>query len=256
VHHWGQQGRADLHPFFKQHGLARKGVRVALIERKRETTTVQTGDAFLYGERLSENFAFSAYQKKWRRRAIEETDDSTPSPCGWSNYCWASVEERRIPWCVLKSAWRHEMAPLCLNCEKPALLIAFGYFYKRESKVIRICPRCSRMFEDYSPWWDGPAWMLANLDETLLPSCEIMFGHPVKYTLPWTAEGQAHDLNLRLVNRLNEIGGRGWFCVETTTGRIHHTGKRQTVTLPPFDGPVDDLEEWCHRIIRLLPDEA
>ena len=33
VHHWGQQGRADLRPFFKQHGLARKGVQVALIER-------------------------------------------------------------------------------------------------------------------------------------------------------------------------------------------------------------------------------
>ena len=26
VHHWGQQGRADVRPFFKQHGLARKGV--------------------------------------------------------------------------------------------------------------------------------------------------------------------------------------------------------------------------------------
>jgi hypothetical protein len=39
--------------------------------------------------------------------------------------------------------------------------------------------------------------MLANLDEPLLPSADLLFGHPVKYTLPWTAEGQAHRLNLR-----------------------------------------------------------
>jgi hypothetical protein len=25
VHHWGQQGQADWHPFFKHQGLARKG---------------------------------------------------------------------------------------------------------------------------------------------------------------------------------------------------------------------------------------
>jgi hypothetical protein len=32
--------------------------------------------------------------------------------------------------------------------------------------------------------------MLANLDEPLLPSADLMFGYPVKWTLPWTAEGQ------------------------------------------------------------------
>ena len=36
--------------------------------------------------------------------------------------------------------------------------------------------------------------MLANLDEPLLPTADLMFGHPVKWTLPWTAEGQAHQL--------------------------------------------------------------
>jgi len=39
--------------------------------------------------------------------------------------------------------------------------------------------------------------MMANLDVPLLPSCDIMFGHPVKWTLPWTAEGPAHQLKLR-----------------------------------------------------------
>src|SRR5262245_38152171 len=33
VHHWGQQGQADLRPFFKQHGLARHHVEVVLLDR-------------------------------------------------------------------------------------------------------------------------------------------------------------------------------------------------------------------------------
>ncbi len=101
---------------------------------------------------------------------------------------------------MLKSAWRHENAPLCQNCDRPTLLTAFGYFacgfYKRGSRVVRICPLCSKRFEDRSPW-DGPEWMLANLDQPLLPSADRMFGHPVKWVLPWTAEGQTHQLKLR-----------------------------------------------------------
>jgi hypothetical protein len=92
----------------------------------------------------------------------------------------------------MKSAWRHESAPLCQNCDRPTLLTAFGYFvcgfYKRGPEVVRICPLCSSRFEDCSPW-DGPGWMLANLDEPLLPTADLMFGRPVRYTLPWTAEG-------------------------------------------------------------------
>jgi hypothetical protein len=68
-----------LRPFFKQHGLATKGVQVALIDRKRELTTVQTGDALLYGERLAEDFPLAVYLEKWQRRAIEEPDDWTPA---------------------------------------------------------------------------------------------------------------------------------------------------------------------------------
>ena len=95
--------------------------------------------------------------------------------------------------------------------------------------------------------------MLANLDSTLLPSTDIMFGNPVKYTLPWTPEGQAHELNLRLVNCLNQIDGRGRFFADTS-GHVGWQGNRRSVTLPPFDGPVDDLEEWCRHVIRLIPD--
>jgi hypothetical protein len=107
VHHWGQ-GRADLRPFFKKHGLARKGIQVALIERKRELTTVQTGDDFLYGGRLTEKFPLGVYLEKWRRQSIEEPDDWTPVPCSGSNYCWEGVEQSWIPWRVLKSAWRQQ----------------------------------------------------------------------------------------------------------------------------------------------------
>jgi hypothetical protein len=56
VHHWGQQRQGDLRPFFKQLGLATKGVKVALLDRKRETTTVQTGADFLYGSDLPRDF--------------------------------------------------------------------------------------------------------------------------------------------------------------------------------------------------------
>ena len=107
---------------------------------------------------------------------------------------------KQIPWRVLKSAWRHENPPLCQNCDRPTLLTAFGYFacgfYKRGPEVVRICPLCGSRFEDRSPW-GGPKWMLANLDEPLLPCADLMFGRPVRYTLPWTAEGQAHQLKLR-----------------------------------------------------------
>jgi hypothetical protein len=200
VHHWGQHGQGDLRPFFKQHGLARKGVQVALLDRKREVSTARHGDAFFYGERLAEAFPLRVYLKKWRRRGIEEPSDCHAAPCSGSNYCWEGVEQRRIPWRVLKSSWRHEGAPPCRNCDLPTLLTSFGYyacgFYKRGPTVVRICPLCRSRFEDHSPW-DGPGWMLANLDGPLLPTADLMFGHPVKWTLPWTAEGQAHHLKLR-----------------------------------------------------------
>jgi hypothetical protein len=200
VHHWGQQGQGDLRPFFKQHGLARKVVQVVLIDRKRELTRVQTGDALLYGEWLAEKFPLGMYLDKWRRLATQEPDDWTPAPCSGSNYSWEGVEQGFVPWAVLKSAWRHEDELLCQNCDQPTLLTAFGYFacglYKRGPQVVRVCPLCRSRFVDHSPW-DGPEWMLANLDGPLLPCADLMFGHPVQWTLPWTAEGQAHHLKLR-----------------------------------------------------------
>ena len=200
VQFWGKQGCGNLRPFFKQHGLATKGVQVALIDRKRETTTVQTGADFLFGQPLPPFWPWKVYWRKWQRRASEEPDDWTPAPCSGSNYCWEGVEQGFVPWAVVKPAWRHEGAPPCRNCDKATILTAFGYFvcgfYKRGPIVLRICPLCSSRFEDHSPW-DGPSWMLANLEGPLRPTADLMFGRPVRYTLPWTAEGQAHQLKLR-----------------------------------------------------------
>ncbi len=118
VHFWGQQGQGDLRPFFKKHGLARKGVQVTLVERKREVSKIQSGDEFLYGDRLFPFWALKvcgvdAYRKKWERRFVEESNDWRAAPWSTSNYCWEGVEKRQIPWRVLKSAWCHEAAPLC-----------------------------------------------------------------------------------------------------------------------------------------------
>ena len=188
-----------MRTFFKPHGLARKSVQVALTDRKRELTTLQTGADFLFGERLAESFPVGVYLEKWRRRATEEPDDWTPAPCSGSNDYWEGVEQGLLPCKVLKSAWRHEDAPPCPNCDRPTLLTAFGHFacgfYKRAPAVVRVWPLCGSRFEDRSPW-GGPEWVLANLDGPL-PGADLLLGRPVKWTLPWTAEGQAHQLKLR-----------------------------------------------------------
>jgi hypothetical protein len=80
VHDWGRQGKADLRPFFKQHSLAKKGVEVFLIDRKREVVAVRPGDDFLYGWRLPQDFPVGLYRRKWQRRGREESDDGTAAP--------------------------------------------------------------------------------------------------------------------------------------------------------------------------------
>lgn len=69
------QGQGDPRQFFKAYSLTGKGVRVRLIDRKLELTTIQTGDDFLYSERLAPSWPWRAYWKKWQRRALQEPDD-------------------------------------------------------------------------------------------------------------------------------------------------------------------------------------
>jgi len=197
VHHWGQQGRADLRPFFKAHGLARKVVQVALIDRKRETTTVQTGDDFLFGERLAPFWPWKVYWRKWQRRAVEEADDWTAAPHTWSGFAWEGIEANRIPWAALKSAWRRTTAPICLNCDQPTLLTNFGFpwsgMFNRRPFFIHVCGKCRRLFEDRSVK-DVPRWMVANLDAEVWPGFDMVWGNQVKWKPPLSDQGSEPPL--------------------------------------------------------------
>jgi hypothetical protein len=138
------------------------------------------------------------------------------------------------------------------------LLAKFGYFpcghYKREPRFTRVCLVCGRSFQT-DPAINVVEWMLATLDEPLLPKYDIMFVQPVKYTLPWTPEGQALELNSRLARCLKQIDSRAMYFAEPS-GRIVRIAKSRTVTLPPFDGNVDSIEEWCRHVICQVADET
>jgi hypothetical protein len=189
VHYWGTQGQADLRPFFKKHGLARKGVKVALLDRKRETTTVQTGDDFLHGHPLAPFWPWKAYWRKWQRRAVEERDDWTAAPHTWSGFAWNGVEPNRIPWAALKSAWRRTTRMLCPNCDEPTTLTNFGLpqcgMFNREARFVHACRQCRRLFRDYSiDRFDVATWMVSNLDAEVLPDFIVLMGKPVKWEPP------------------------------------------------------------------------
>jgi hypothetical protein len=189
VHFWGTQGQADLRPFFKQHSLAKQGVEVFLIDRKRETTTAQTGADFLYGERLGEAFPLDVYLEKRRRRAVEEPDDWTAAPHTWSGYAWNGVEPNRIPWAALKSAWRRTTPMLCPNCDEPTTLTNFGLpqwgMFNREARFVHACRQCRRRFQDYSiDRFDVATWLVSNLDAEVLPDFILWMGKPVRWMPP------------------------------------------------------------------------
>lgn len=204
VHHWGQQGQGDLRPFFKAHSLTGKGVRVTLIDRKREVSTLRHGDDFLFGERLPLFWPWKAYWRKWQRRAVEEPDDWTAAPHTWSGFAWAGIEPNSIPWAALKSAWRRTTAPLCLNCDQPTLLTNFGFpwsgMFNRRPFFIHACGRCRRLFEDRSVR-DVPRWMVANLDAEVWPDFDMVWGNRVKWKPPLSDQGSAPPLRSTSVTK-------------------------------------------------------
>jgi hypothetical protein len=187
VHYWGTQGQGDPRPFFKRHGLATKGVKVALIDRKRETTTVQTGDDFLYGERLAPFWPWKVYWRKWQRRAVEESDDWTAAPHTWSGFAWEGIEPNCLPWAALKSAWRRTTSPLCVNCDQPTLLTNFGFpwsgMFNRRPLFSHAFGKCRRLFEDRSVK-DVSRWMVANLDADVLPDYDMVWDRTRKWEQP------------------------------------------------------------------------
>jgi hypothetical protein len=150
VHHWASQ-RADLRPFFKQHRLARPEVEVVLRERKKEVTITQTGDDYLFGDRLAPDFPLEKYQSKWQGRLVNQPDDWTPAPGTRSGFAWGGVEDN-IPWIALKAAWRRTTPMSCLNCDQPTILTNFGIpwngVFNRTPRFLYVCGTCQRSFRN------------------------------------------------------------------------------------------------------------
>src|ERR1019366_2807089 len=151
IHHWGQNGLADLKPFFKKHRLARTDIQVILKDRKKEAVTTQTGDDFLYGERLLpfwplNVFWLNRYWKKWHRRYLEESNAWTAAPGPWSGFGWKGIEPNLIPWAALKSAWRRTTPMPCLNCDQPTIMTNFGLrpvgMFNRSPNFVSVCSKC------------------------------------------------------------------------------------------------------------------
>lgn len=182
VHHWGLDGRADLRPFFKRHGLARPEVEVVLRDRKREVITTQTGDDFLFGDRLAADLPLDLFLGKWASRFDRQADDWQAAPGAWSGYAWEGVEDGRIPWAALKSAWRRAAPLTCLNCDTPTLLVNFGYpwagLFNRSPRFVFACRTCRRSFSDDSVT-DVAGWLATNLDAELRPGYEMVWNHRV-----------------------------------------------------------------------------
>ncbi len=184
VHHWGRKGQADLRPFFKAHGIARKDVEVVVRDRKREVITTSTGEDFRFGDRVSAALLGDTYPAKWRRRFEVEPDDWTAAPGSRSGYAWDGVEPGCIPWAALKSVWQRGMAVPCPNCDLPTVLVNFGLpwvgMFQRHPRYIHVCQECRRSFDDDSVS-DVSKWMMENLDAEVWPAFELIWDRPVRW---------------------------------------------------------------------------
>ena len=76
-----------------------------LLDRKKEIITTNTGDDFLFGDRVATDFPLERFSSKWVMRFQQNPDDWTAAPGTWSGYAWYGIEDHRIPWAALKSAW-------------------------------------------------------------------------------------------------------------------------------------------------------
>jgi hypothetical protein len=184
VHYWGRCGQADLRPFFNRNALTCPEVEVVTIDRKRETSSTQPGDFFLYGERLPAEWPLNLFWRKWERRDLEELDDWTPAPNTFSGFTWQGIEPNRIPWAALKSAWRQAIPMQCPNCDQPSLLVNFGQVQCGLSGFVHrfryACRICERDFGD-DRYYDVEFWMKSNLDVEFWPNFVMIMGQPKKW---------------------------------------------------------------------------
>jgi hypothetical protein len=182
VQHWGQQ-QADLRPFFKTNRLARPEIAVVLLDRKKETVTKKTGDDFLFGSRIAPDFPLDLFQNKFANRFTNDPDDWQAAPNTNSGFAWDGLEDNRIPWAAMKSAWRRAAPGVCLNCDGETLLVNFGLrplgMFNRCQKFTSVCGACRRSFKDESVK-DVTEWMATNLDVDVRPGFEMVWGRRVE----------------------------------------------------------------------------
>ena len=181
VQFWGTNGQTDLKPFFKTHVLARPEIEVVLRDRKKGTVTTKFGDEFLYGVPIASDFPLELFQQKWERRFSQEADDRSAAPGTASGFAWDGIEDGLIPWVALKSAWRRGASGVCLNCSGETLQVNFGLrqvgMFNRAGFVEHVCGACRRSFRDSVE--DVGDWIVANLDESVRPDAEIVWGKRV-----------------------------------------------------------------------------
>jgi len=181
VHHWPQQ-LADLRPFFKNHGLTSPKVKVTLLDRKKEIATHKTGDEFLYGLPIAQDFPIELFVTKWSNRFQREADDHQAAPMTNSGFAFDELEDGQIPWSALKSTWQRSQPDSCLNCTGETILVNFGFrqvgVFNRSPNFVSICPQCRRSFVDDSIK-DVAEWMAANLKTDFCPVGEVVWGKRV-----------------------------------------------------------------------------
>lgn len=184
IHYWGQNGLADLRPWFKAHRLARPEIKIVVRDRKKEVTVVQHGDDFLYGDRIAPDFPLDLYLSKWGRRYEQEADDSSAAQGTSSGFAWQGLDDGVIPWAALKSAWRRTAPTICQNCDTPTILTNFGLrqvgMLSRSPNFIRVCGACRRSYRDESVK-DVGAWIVKNLDAEVRPGYEMVWDKRVTW---------------------------------------------------------------------------
>jgi len=96
-----------------------------------------------------------------------------------SGFTWDGIEDGKIPWGALKSAWQRSQPASCLNYDQPTILANFGLrhvgLFNRSPNFVSVCPKCQRSFVDESIK-DVAGWMAANLNTDFYPRFEINWG--------------------------------------------------------------------------------
>lgn len=168
VHFWGQGRQADVRPLFKRLGLARQGIEVLSIDRKRELVIVRSGSDFLYGDDPPRDFPWTLHEGKWHDRWADQADDGTAAPGSVTNFFWEGVERGRIPWTILKRLWTREEPAICPNCDLPLIVRGLWFVWSKSDLILRCCFRCHKNFDDRSEF--VLRWIVRHLEPDLWPS--------------------------------------------------------------------------------------